>query len=91
MQVLCNIFGSLAGMCTFAFFFAGLIGFYELERPGQNSSAAAKLFQMFFGGWIVIGAIIRHWRTQADLRRLCYYALVSLGAMAVLLYLGDRT
>jgi hypothetical protein len=38
MTALYYIVGALAGMCAFAFLLAGLMGFYELERPRQTYS-----------------------------------------------------
>ena len=58
----------------------------------QSSSGARWLLHIFSGGWFtVFRSIGRHWRIQADLRRLFYYALAALSVMTVLLYLGGRT
>ena len=92
MHALYYIFGALAGMCAFAFLLAGIMGFYDLERPRQNSSGTAWLLHVFSGGWFTFfRSVIRHWRTRADLRRLLYYALAALVIMTVLLYLGGCT
>ena len=92
MHALWFIFGGLAGLCAFSFLLAGILGFYDLVRPSQKSTGSEWLLHFFSGGWSTFfRGIFRHWRLQADLRRLFYYAAISVGVMVALLYIGSRT